>query len=383
MQLKLSTITCVLLAASAVHAEDYVSIQYMGYDEDSGRTTIHTPSIEINKDFGADYTLNVTLIHDSVSGASPTYYDASSGASATLPSGPSLRSDIVYGDIPYEDDRTAVSATLTTRFESRDELTVGYSYSDENDYTSNELSMEYLHYLDASKNRSVSFGVSYQKNDVGIYCFLGTSQCDAASGASGSMAKEDLDVINLQLGYTQIIDKTSVIKGSLFYINEDGYLSNPYMRVVRDYYTLPTITEETKPDSRKAYGFTIEYAKAFNEQFSSVLSYRFYDDDWDITSHTMDMKLYYSWSDTLTTGFNFRAYTQTKADFFSGRRDYFTDEKYASSDRRISEFDSYNYALTFDYKATETIDLNVGIGYYDQPEYFDAIYYNIGLKYYF
>jgi len=383
MQLKLSIIACSVLAASAIHAEDYVSIQYMGYDEDSGRTTIHTPSIEINKDFGADYTLNMTLIHDSVSGASPTYYDASSGASATIPDGPSLRSDIVYGDIPYEDKRTAFAGSLTKRFESRDELTVGYSYSDENDYTSNEVSAEYLHYLDPGKNSSVSLGVSYQSNDVGIYCFLGTSQCDGVSGASGTMVEESLDVVNVQLGYTQILNKTSVLKGSLFMINEDGYLSNPYMRVVRNYNTVPRITEENKPDSRRAYGVTLEYAKSFSEQLSSVISYRFYDDDWDITSHTLDMKLYYSWTDALTTGFDFRAYTQTKAYFFSGRRDYFTDQEYASSDRRVSEFDSYNYAVTFDYKVTETVDVNFGLGYYDQPEYFDAIYYNVGLKYKF
>jgi len=40
MQLRLSLVTCSLLALSSLGAEDYVSIQYMSYDEDSGRTTI-------------------------------------------------------------------------------------------------------------------------------------------------------------------------------------------------------------------------------------------------------------------------------------------------------------------------------------------------------
>jgi len=384
MQLKLSSIlACSILAISSLQAEDYISIQYMGYDEDSGRTTIHTPAVEINKDFGADYTLNLTFMHDSVSGASPTYYDSASGASARLPQKTVYREDIVYGDIPYEDKRTSVGATLTTRFASRDELTVGYNYSDENDYTSNEVSMEYLHYLDSSKNRSLSFGISYQKNDVDIYCFLGNSECDGVSGASSQVKTEDLDVINAEIGYTQILDKTSLIKGSIFYINEDGYLSNPYMRVVRNYYTSPIITEERKPDSREAYGATLQYSKAINDQLSSIISYRFYDDDWDITSHTLDIRFYYEYDDKLTLGMDFRGYTQTAAKFFSGRKDKFTDEKYASSDRRVSEFDSYNYALTATYKIKKDVDLNLGIGYYDQPEYFDAIYYDIGIKYRF
>jgi len=381
MQLRLSLVTCAFLATT-IQAEDYISVQYMGYDEDSGRTTIHTPAIEINKDFGADYTLNMTFVHDSVSGASPTYYDASSGASATLPEGSSLPSNIRYGDIPYEEKRNAFSATLTKRFASRDELTVGYSYSNEDDYTSNEISLSYLHYLDASKNRSVSLGFSYQKNDVGIYCFLGTSACDSSSGASG-MVEKDIDVYNIQLGYSQVIDKRSVVKGALFMIQEDGYLSNPYMHIVRDFHTTPRITEETKPDARTAYGFSVEYDRSWSNTLSTVVNYRFYDDDWDITSHTLDTKLYYEWSDRLRTGLNFRAYTQSKASFFSGKRDYFTDQKYASSDRRVSEFDAYTYGVTLDYQITDRVGLNLSVGYYDQPEYFDATYYNVGFKYKF
>ncbi len=43
----------------------------MSYDEDSGRATISTPMIEINKDFGTDYTINASFTHDSVTGRVP------------------------------------------------------------------------------------------------------------------------------------------------------------------------------------------------------------------------------------------------------------------------------------------------------------------------
>ena len=384
MQLKrLSVIASALILTSSLCSEDFVSIQYMSYDEDSGRTTIHTPFIEINKDFGVDYTLNLSLSHDSVSGASPTYYDSSSGASATISNSTTYKSNIVYGDIPYEEDRKAISATLTKRLESRDELTFGLNYSDEDDYKSKEFSFEYLHYLDKSKNSSISFGASYQKNDVDVYCFLGTLDCDGTSGASKDVRTKDLDVTNLEIGYTRVLDKTSQIKYSLFMIDEDGYLTNPYMRVVRDYYTNPKITPESKPDSRRAYGMTLEYAKALNDKLSIVSFYRYYDDDWDITSHTLNTKVYYDIDSKLTVGAGFRGYTQTKAKFFSGRRDYFTDQKYASSDRRVSEFDSYDYSLMFKYKLKKDVKLNFAVGYYDQPEYFDSKYYNIGIKYNF
>ncbi len=385
MQLKKLSIAaaCAIILSSNVYAEDYISVQYMSYDEDSGRTTIHTPAIEINKDFGTDYTLNFTFFHDSVSGASPIYYDSATGASAKIPTGAVYKSDIVYGDVPYEDKRDAFGLTLTKRFASRDELTFGLNYSDENDYESKEVSFEYLHYLDESKNRSVFFGASYQKNDVSIYCFLNTGDCDGVSGASSKVKEKDLDVVNLEVGYTQILDKTSQIKLSAFLIDEDGYLSNPYMRVVRDYYTNPKIAPDSKPDSRRSYGFTVEYAKALSYKLSSISYYRFYDDDWDITSHTFTQRFYYEWSEKWTFGVGFRGYTQTKAKFFSGRRDYFTDQKYASSDRRVSEYDSYDYTFTLKYSVNSDFDVNLGVGYYTQPEYFDSKYGNIGFKYKF
>ncbi|NPA73224.1 MAG: DUF3570 domain-containing protein [Epsilonproteobacteria bacterium] len=381
MQLrKLSVIACALLALN-VHAEDYISVQYVSYDEDSGRTTIDTPSIEINKDFGADYTLNLSYVHDTVSGASPTYYDASSGASAKIPDGALYKDDIKYDNIPYKDKREAFSASLTKRFASRDELSLGWNYSDENDYTSREFSLQYLHYLDRSKNSSLTFGYSHQSNKVGIECSLGNSICDTYTGASA--IHKNLQVNTYEIGFTQIIDKTSLAKASIFYIGENGYLSNPYMRVVRDYNTNPKITEESKPGERDAYGFTVNYTKALRSNLSTINDYRFYHDDWGITSHTLSTELQYEWNDKLTTGIGFRYYTQSEADFFSPYIDYFTDQKYASSDRRMSDFDSYAYKLVIDYKITDKIRLNSSINYYDQPKWLDAVYYSVGVKYLF
>ena len=362
-------------------AEDYVTIEYMGYDEESGRTTISTPSIEINKDFGADYTLNLSVVHDSVSGASPIFHDSSSGASAKIPDGTVNPNDIEYSNVDYEDERTAVGVNLTKRFESRDELTVGGNYSKEHDYESKEMSIEYLHYLDSSKNQSISIGTSYQKNDVSVYCSLNTDECDSSSGASEKV--KDLDVISSEIGFTQTIDKTSQLKASLFYISEDGYLSNPYMRVVREYNTNPKITEDKKPNSRKAYGALFQYSKALNEKITTVSSYRFYTDDWDISSHTLKSELYYEFNDKLTTGVGLRYYTQSEAEFYNSSMDYFTNQTHASSDRRMSSFDSLNYKLSGDYKINSDISVNASLNYYDQPDYFDAFYYNVGVKYLF
>jgi hypothetical protein len=383
MQLRLSIATSCLLLATTLSAQDYISVQYLHYDEDTQTTKINTPTIEFNKDFGADYTLNITGTHDGISGASPTYYDALSGASATIPKGVLYKNDIRYGDIPYSDNRNSTGFSLTKRLKSRDELTFGYNYSHERDYISNELSFNMLHYLNKSKNTSLSFGLAYEKDKIDSYCFMGLAECDGVSGASSKTIKNHSHTINSEFGITQILDKTSLVKASIFTIKESGYLSSPYQRVVRYYNTSPKITQEQKPNSRFAYGLVIEYDKTFNDKFSSLFSYRFYHDDWGITSHTQRGKFYYDLTNKFTLGLDLRYYSQSKAKFFSGMRDYFTNQKYASSDRHIGKITSYNVAIEADYKLSNSITLNVGAGYYKQVDYFDSKYYNVGFKYSF
>jgi hypothetical protein len=175
---------------------------------------------------------------------------------------------------------------------------------------------------------------------------------------------------------------TSLLKASIFYIGEDGYLSNPYMNVVRDYNTFVKLTLETKPDTRTAYGTLLQYSKAISD-ISLNTSYRLYHDDWEITSHTLNVEAYYEWTQKFTLGIGARYYVQSEAYFYNGRKDYFTDEKYASSDRRMSDFDSYNSMLLAKYQVRDDLSVNGSINYYTQPDYFDSIYYNVGFIYNF
>ncbi len=381
MQLKLSHTAClVLLSGTVAYTENYVSIQYMGYDEESGKTTVHSPQIELNKEFGTDYVLHLSLGHDSLSGASPTMYDGLSGASASIPPTTVYPSQIRYGYVPYDDNRTFYSGAFTMRFANRDELTIGGEYSYENDYTSRGISAEYLHYLDESKNRSVSLGVSYQKDDVDIHCFLGGEECDTTSGASAKTITKDLDALQIEVGFSQVLNMTSLVKGSIFYSHEEGYLSNPYMHVVRD---KNKIVREAKPEERNAYGATLEYSKALNEALNVTLFYRLYHDSWEIWSHTIGANAFCELNDKWTFGIGGRYYVQTAAYFYSGSKTYFTDEKYASSDRRMDAYSAYDVHASVDHKLTDQITVKTSAGYYVQPSHFDAVYYTVGLKYSF
>jgi len=390
MQLKISLAVATLLSTMALNAEDYVTVQYLQYNENKDRTDVSAPSIMINKDFGTDYTLNASLVVDVVSGASQNYYhesyDGTSSASSDTSSGASAfargleikASDVEYGNTQYDDKRVAGSLLLTKRFENRDELTVGVSRSNESDFYSTEASAEYMHWLDSSKNRSVAFGASYQVNQILKYC--NSVGVDGCSGASQAM---DATAFNTQVSFSQNIDSSSNAKIALFFSNDDGYLDNPYLNVVRNYKadSSADVVGENRPDSKIAYGLTLKYANALSDTLTLHLGYRYYSDDWGIDSHTLDTDILYEFDDDWIFKVGLRGYIQTEADFFSGYKDYFTDEVYASSDQRLSGFNALTYKSSIDYKINDEVNINFGANYYTQSTGLDALYFVSGFTY--
>lgn len=329
--------------------------------------------ISASYDFGTDYTLKMDFVHDAVSGATPVWQpDSGSGASAHGSS-----SDYVYGLEEFDEGRNAGSLLFTSRFANRDELNVGFDYSRESDFDSKALSLEYLHYLDSSHNQSVSLGAAYAYNEILSYEF---------DGGSGASVKEDSNFISLQAGFTQVINTTSSFKVKAFANLDDGYLDNPYGTVVRDYGTVDSrLVSESRPDSRKGYGVGLEYITQFYDNFSYKGSYRFYTDDWEIDSHTINNRIYYAFSNDLTFELGLRYYTQSEASFYNASKDYFTDEEYASSDERLSDFDAFTYKIGADYKINESFSYNIGAQFYTQstPSELDATIFTTGIKYRF
>ncbi len=413
MQLKLSIATAALLISVASQAQDYVTFQYLQYNENDDRTTVSAPSIMLNKDFGANYTLNASFVGDAVSGASPTFYSAtgsllsydddeyddeydddddddyassgaSSGASAFARGRDINATDVKFGNINYDDKRFAGSLALTSRFASRDELTIGMNYSSEKDFYSTEASIEYMHWLDELKNQSVSLGFSYQYNEILVTC-VENSACsaDAASGASEAM---DANLINVQLGFSQNINSQSYAKVAIFAVIEDGYLTNPYMNVVRNYNESTNkadIVAENRPDSKTAYGVSIKYANALTDKLSLQLAYRYYTDDWGIDSNTLDGDIYYEYNSDILLKFGLRGYIQSEADFYNASKDYFTDEIFASSDQRMSDFSSITYKTDVNYVFSEEWSANISANFYSQSTKNNAMYFMTGFRYNF
>jgi len=360
-----------IVASNALYAENYVAVEFLQYDENSNRVSVSAPSLSASYDIGTDFNVKADFVTDAVSGASPAWQpDSASGASSRDNSG-----DYVYENQKFDEVRNAGSLMLTTRFDSRDELYTGFNYSRESDFDSKSLSAEYLHYTDKSHNQSINIGASYAFNEILAYEY---------DGGSGASQKEESTSVNVQAGISQVLNDHAVVKAEAFAILDDGYLTNPHANVVRNYNTAnQKLLTENRPDKRTAYGVSLKHITMLGENVSLKNSYRFYTDDWDVTSHTLDSSAYYTLNKKITLGAGFRYYTQSEANFYNKNKDYFTNEEFASSDERLSQFNALTYKASVDFKYSDNISYNLGGQFYSQSTGLDATMITTGLKYKF
>lgn len=96
-------------------------------------------------------------------------------------------------------------------------------------------------------------------------------------------------------------------------------------------------------------------------------SYRYMTDDWEIDSHTLDMRLRLPIGDSKYLEPHLRFYTQTAADFY---RISLTENEplpeYVSSDYRLADFDAITAGLKFGWKTGGGNDMSVRLELYSQ-----------------
>ena len=387
----ISKITAIaIIASNALYAENYVAVEFLQYDENDNRVSVSAPTLSASYDIGTDFNIKADFVHDSVSGATPSWQpDSNSGASSRNHNG-----DYEYKNQKFDEERNAGSLMLTTRFANRDELYTGIDYSRESDFDSKSVSVEYMHYTDQSHNQSINFGVSYAFNEIlsngdgekrkKEKRYKDDDDDDKYDTDSGASQKEESNSLNIQAGISQILTEHSALKLEGFAILDDGYLTNPHANIVRDYNNPnKKLVTENRPDKRTAYGVNLKYITMFGDNLSFKANYRFYTDDWDVTSHTVDHDIYYNLNKKITLGAGFRIYTQSEANFYNKKKDFFTNEKYASSDERLSKFDAITYKTSIDFKQNEKVSYNLGGQFYSQSTGLDATMITGGMKYRF
>ena len=158
------------------------------------------------------------------------------------------------------------------------------------------------------------------------------------------------------LGFSQILTKN--IQGSLLLdvIQQEGLLSTPFQRVyfadidnsfIDNFHLAEAI--EQLPDSRFKIAIGGRLNWYLNEKISLRTFYRYYFDDWGITSHTASIEVPIKLSSKFTIYPSYRFYNQTKADYFRPYETALSTETYYTSDYDLSQYRANQFGLGVSY----------------------------------
>lgn len=309
------------------------------YDIDVHQFAFETPLM-------TKFQLNIDGAVESMTGASQKHNKLEDGKLKVVMSGATI-----------SEKRTDVTTSLT-RFFDRSTLGGSFGYSKENDYKSQSLGLsgsfetneKLTTYNWAALYSSDKINPTASTGQTPIYTFESAARGD--SFFSGRIMKADKKSTSLYAGVLQVINKTSTVEAGVNYLHHSGYLSDPYKEAY--IYDLPDrdngigdrIVSDRRPDTKTGYALSARYRKFVTDANAALhLDYRFYHDDWQVTSHTLSV----DWFQNLANGWQvipgLRWYSQSEAGFYApyyigGRADFL-----ASSDFRLSGYGAVSEQL--------------------------------------
>ncbi len=405
MQLKkpigaaLASATCGLLGAlpaipvAAQEAPTWeVDTSLLYYAEDAGRVSDGSLMTSIRRLLDEDRSYSLILTVDALTGATPNgAVPSNSVQTFTAPSG-GADYTIAPGDPPLDpnfmDTRVALSGNWQQALGESMRWNVGFSGSYEMDYLHLGLNTRLERDFNR-RNTTVFVGAAYGRDDVspiggapvGFSPMLrsvgGGEDEDEDEDEEGAGGGEPKDVIDALIGVTQVLSRRSLLAVAFSYGKSDGYLTDAYkiLSVVDPVTGAPVpgpvgsglnlYLHELRPDTRAKQSWFAEWRYAFDRD-SLAVSYRLMDDDWGVTSNTVETRYRWNISEDTYLEPHLRYYKQSAADFY--RTVLFDGEplpQFASADYRLADNETYTAGIKYGHR-TERGEYSVRLEYYHQ-----------------
>ncbi len=374
--------------ASEASAQDHgwqIDTAALLYKENDGRVQAIEPVINMKKDYGDERVLNLKLVLDSLTGASPN--GATPAGKAQTFTGPSgnAKYTAAPGELPlddqFKDTRTAISAGWQQPIGNDMRVNVGGNVSKEYDFFSMGLNGAIAKDIN-NKNTTLSAGLNLEFDSISP---VGGAP-EPLTLVSGQQKNGDdsRSQYDLLLGVTQILGRHSLLQLNYGLSSSSGYHTDPYkMLTVLDgsgnLIASGTPGEyqylyESRPDTRLRHSLFAGWKYIFTEDVVD-LSYRFTTDDWGIQSNTLDAKYHWVAGEKFYVEPHLRWYSQTEADFY---KPYLTEGvdvsagtlapllTEASADSRLGAFDALTYGVKFGYALGKDSEVNFRVEQYTQ-----------------
>ncbi len=356
------------------------------YSEGDGRVSAFEPAIYAGRDLQYGDRIDLRLVIDALTGATPNgAYATSQAQTFTTPSGNGSYTTKA-GDTPqddtFHDTRVAIGADWTMELDRLSKLTLGANLSTEYDYTSLGISGTYARDFN-NRNTTLTAGLALNNDLIKPVGGLPAELMPMVTQDSPLNRDGDSDtkvITDFLVGITQVVDRKTIIQINFSLGLTDGYQNDPYkiLSVVDTNGDLASTgifntgttgnlpyVYEKRPDSRQRNSLYFKTVHHFEEDVINF-SYRYYWDDWDITSHTLDLKYRYQLAESYLQP-HIRYYMQSAAEFHTHNLLLGTDVDtagnvlldYASNDYRLAESETLTLGLKYGIPMGENSELSM------------------------
>ncbi|MDO9105591.1 MAG: DUF3570 domain-containing protein [Methylovulum sp.] len=343
--------------------------QYGNYSENKKRMTVDIFEGVLAAPIGKAMTASVSLIRDTISGASPVYNQKlANGKIKQIMSGASPKSEC---GASICEQRDAISSGLTYFLDTA-AINVGGGLSREHDYTSRFFNTNLS--LDLNKKlTTLNYGASVAFDEIE------PSPSPWNSHPVGFVRHKTSQ--QYLLGVSQIIDQDSLLQSNVTYSYSTGYMSDPY-KVVAFYdpnepflfngvLYANAIKADKRPKEKFQWAWLTQYVRHFGQFNDAALhaDYRFSTDDWGVNAFTTEL----SWHQPIANGWQLiprlRYYSQDQADFYQAVGHNLKASVY-SSDYRLAGFGAVSGGIKLakeinGLKPLSQLKFQTGIEYYD------------------
>lgn len=360
---KLSLATCTLLGgaqqaqAEAIDNAWDLDSSILYYSEADDRVSVTKAMAFLSGDLSARDSINVNLVLDTMSGATPTGAVKSQSSSVTSFTGASGASAAIDGGasvdrVHFSDTRLGIALSWDHQLNRTHSISYGGSLSVEKDYQSYGASINYS--IDsADRAYTYTFGLAtswdqiYRKTD-------GTPEPLSSVEDNSIFSDGERYSYDLLAGITRVFNKKTIAQLNYTLSYSDGYHTDPYkvisqVRLVEDSGTGEFAWAElaryyeSRPNSRLRHVVFTSMAHQYGGAGETLhADYRLYTDDWGINSHTITLRHKTPLAKQSYIEPHIRYYQQSAADFYlhsildDGNSPVVLPE-YASADNRLAE----------------------------------------------
>lgn len=326
---------------SALSADEVANETDFENQGNLNRYDIKIVQMGLNGPLGKNYAYNLQFQDEVLSGASPWSTELASDGSV----------DVIMSGASIYDHRTDISGSLGYYYD-KGSVTGNMALSVEDDYESVSFGLSTEREFD-NKQTAWATGFSYSSDSIDPEdsAVLYNRRNPILPGES-----ESKTTFSIFTSVSRVLTASSQVLGGISYTTKEGYLHDAYKQW------------DQRPAEKNQFTLNLSYRHYIKPAKTAAhVDYRYYDDDWGVTSQTLYAALYKNFN-KLQVIPSFRYYLQSSAKFYFAYQPIdenrqIIEYNYFSNDARLSDFGAVSLGLR-GVVNLKPIKFVVGVEYY-------------------